>query len=98
MSKLARTIGLGILATVSLTDAAPAQYYPPPAYYPPPGYYRPRPPGYRCDAVVRTPYGRRQLICRIIQPKPLGAGCVCPPPEPPPGYAPGPYVRGRVIP
>ena len=91
MSKLVRAVGLGFLGALSLIDAASAQYYPPPdPYYAPRGYYRERQPGYRCDAVLRTPYGRRQLICDIVQPKPLGAGCVCPPPEPPPGYAPGP--------
>ena len=107
MSKLTRILSIGLLATVGLTDVASAQYYPPrdypprgpdPYYAPPPGYYPPPRPGYRCDAVLRTPYGRRQLICDIVEPKPLGAGCVCPPPPPPPGYPPGPYLRGRVVP
>ena len=101
MSRLSRVALLGLLATVAGTDMASAQYYPPPpppAPYYPPGYYpRPRP-GFQCEANAFTPYGRREIICSLSRPRPLGEGCRCPPPPPPPGYAPSPWLRGRVIP
>ena len=117
MSKLARVLSLGLLATVALGGVAEAQYYAPPPGYPPPGYpppgyappppppprpydgrYYDRPPGYRCDASYRTPYGeRRHLICDLAEPKPVGVGCACPPPPPPPGYSPGPFLNGRTV-
>ena len=64
---------------------ANAQYYPPPEAY--------GPPGSRCNAFRRTPYGPRQIVCPMGLAKPVGAPCACP--------APGPYGRpahGRVIP
>ena len=82
---------LGLLAVVAAATPAAAQYYggPPP---PPPGYYPPGPPGYyppprvpfgrRCEATMETPYGPRQLVCPIRDPKPLGEPCGCPPPRP----------------
>ena len=90
-----------ILGLAAFAGPAEAQYYrepppPPPGYYPPRGYER-EPFGRRCEAFLRTQYGPRRLVCRIIRAKPLGAECACPPPEPPPGYAPGPYVGGRTI-
>lgn len=104
---------LALAASFAMTAPAFAQYYaappppPPPGYYPPPGYDRPYerpreyerrvPFGRRCDAVIRTPEGRRHLICEIIRPKPLGEECACPPPPPPPGFPPGPYIGGRTV-
>ena len=81
---------------------------PPPGYdrppdYPPPGYGRPdygdrefprERFGRRCDSVLRTREGPRQLICEIIRPKPLGEECACPPP---PGYDPDRFVPGVTI-
>ena len=96
-------LALALLVSLATTAPAFAQYYgappppPPPGYYPPPGYARPVEFGRRCDAVVRSPYGRRHLVCEIIRPKPLGEPCACPPPPPPPGYEEGPYVGGRTI-
>lgn len=53
--------------------------------------------GRHCDAVLRTREGPQHVICRIIDPKPLGEECACPPPPPPPGFEPGPFVGGRTI-
>jgi len=99
---------LGILAAVVAAPNAVAQehaqFYPEyaaPGYYPPPPPPPPPPPyqlGGRCDAWAPTTYGSGRLICDIIRPRPLGLPCICPPPLPPPGYAPGPYLNGRVIP
>jgi hypothetical protein len=97
-----------LVSVVTATAAVAQPYYaappppPPPGYYPPPGYAPPpyeRPVefGRRCEARLRTPEGPRRLVCEIIRPKPIGESCACPPPEPPPGYAPGPYVGGRTI-
>lgn len=100
MSKLGPVLCLGLLASLTLADAASAQYYERP-YYPPPGYspgYYPRPPGNRCEARFRTPYGVREFVCELYEPKPLGFECHCPAPPPPPGYPPRPDPRGRVIP
>ena len=97
---------LALLLLLGAAVPAAAQYYqppppPPPGYYPPPGGYPPPryrvPYGRRCDATMETPYGPRQLICPIVDPKPLGEPCACPPPRPPRGYPPGPYVGGRTI-
>ena len=95
---------LGVLVVSAVFAGMPgawAQYYPPGYYPPPPGYYAPPPRrvlGGRCDARLPTAYGPRRLICDIVRAKPLGRPCACPPPRPPPGYAPGPFVGGRVIP
>jgi hypothetical protein len=99
------SIRTAVLSAVLLGVAigqAQAQYYqpgPPPG--PPPGYgygydrphYRPPPPGGRCDAELRTPYGPRRVVCIMGEPRPLGAPCNCPPPGP---YA--PPAHGRVVP
>jgi hypothetical protein len=94
---------LAILLGVCAAVPASAQYYerPPPGYYPAPAYVPPPPRyrvpyGRRCDAVLETPYGPRQLICPIVDPKPLGEPCACPPPRVR-GYPPGPYVGGQTI-
>lgn len=92
---------LALLLTVSVAAPAAAQYYerPPPGYYAPRGEYPP--PRYRvrlgarCDAVLETPYGPRQMICPIVEPKPLGEPCGCPPPRRS-GYR-GEYVAGSTI-
>ena len=95
--------GFALAVAVLLPTPGQAQYYAPPqqGYYPPPPrdpYYRPEPRyGARCNARMRTPYGPRQVICRIVEPKPLGMECACPPPPPPPGFAPGPFVPGRTV-
>jgi len=99
---------LSMLTAVAMAPNAVAQEYvqfypeyPAPGYYPPPLPPPPPPPyqlGGRCDAWVPTAYGSGRLICDIISPRPLGQPCICPPPLPPPGYAPGPYLNGRVIP
>ena len=98
-----------LAVVVGLCGAMPAfaQYYerprydgPPPGYYPERPYREPRyrvPFGRRCDAMLDTPYGPRQLICPIVEAKPLGEPCACPPPRPPPGYRPGPFVSGTTI-
>jgi hypothetical protein len=105
MPYLARALCLGLLAGAAIVDTAAAQYYPPPPppprpYYDGPDHYRPRrpPPGGQCDAVFRSPYGRRHVICELYRPKPVGAPCVCAAPPPRPGYPPGPELPGRVIP
>lgn len=98
---------LALLATAASVVPAAAQYYedrrppPPPGYYaapPPPPYYEERrvPFGRHCEAFLRTGYGPRRLFCRIVDPKPLGEPCACPPPTPP-GYEPGPFVGGRTV-
>ncbi len=77
-----------LLAAVALTGIsvgqADAQYY---------GGYGYGPPGSRCNAFLRTPYGPRHVVCPMGRPKPVGAHCACPPPGP---YAPTAF--GRVIP
>lgn len=100
---------LGLLASLGVPTAADAQYnapygVPPPGYYepPPPAYYEP-PPRYRalggrCEVQLRTRSGPRREICEIVRPRPIGRPCACPPPPLPPGYAPGPFINGRVIP
>ena len=65
---------------------AEAQYYSPPGY----GY---GPPGSRCDAFFRTPYGPRRDVCPMGRAKPVGAPCACPSRDP---YA--PPAHGHVIP
>lgn len=104
-------VGTGLvvagLAVCAAGQEAQAQYYPyappPPYSAPPPGYYPPPPPpgrrvGYRCDAYLPTYYGPRREICEIVEPRPLGRPCICPPPPPPPGYPFPPPLRGRVVP
>ncbi len=102
MMRLARMLFLGGLAAGGMAAPAQAQYYEPapqPYYAPPPGYYPPPPPrrvlGGRCNA--RFPASPQRIVCPIVRPRPLGRPCVCPPPPPPPGYAPGPYLNGRVV-
>ena len=73
-----------LLATLAAGQAE-AQYYPPPYGY--------GPPGSRCNAFFRTPYGPQHVVCPMGRAKPVGAGCVCPSPDP---Y--GPTAHGRVIP
>ena len=105
-----RTALLAVAALI-LSGPAMAQYYAPPPGYPPPGYappgYSPPPPYYppppprgrfgsRCDAVIRTPYGPEQMICPLVEPKPLGFECACPAPRRA-GYAPGSFLPGRTI-
>ena len=106
-----RVLWVGLLASLQLAIAAgqaSAQYDapPPPAYdygVPPPppgyGYGRPYPPPYalggRCRAVLPTAYGPRREICPLDHPRPRGEPCRCPPP---PGYPPGPWPAGHVIP
>ncbi len=81
---------LVIAAAVFGLSVAPASAQ----YYAPPGYgYGPPPLGGRCDAFLRTPYGPRRVVCPLYRPRPLDAGCECPPPDP---YA--PPAHGRVIP
>lgn len=85
---------------------------PPPGYYPspyergpqpyyggPPPYYegRPRPFGRHCEAVLRTPTGPQPLFCRIVEPKPLGVGCACPPPGVGPDFPLSRYVPGTTV-
>ena len=88
--------GLVLLAVMALPWDAAAQYY---QDYPPPGYYPPPRPAFggRCRARADTPNGPERLICAIRRPRPLGEPCDCPPPVPPPGYAAGPPLGGRVI-
>ncbi len=83
-----------------------APSYPAPGYYPPAPQYYPPPPGYypapvefggRCFTQVPTVYGLLQSVCALAGPHPLGQPCFCPPP-PSPGYAPGPFSTGRVVP
>ena len=97
---------LALASTVLMAMLAPsgahAQYYPRDYYgrpYDRPygGYDRPRI-GFRCDATAATPGGGRTFICPIRRPRPLGEGCECPPPRPPPGFSYGPPLPGRVIP
>jgi len=102
---------LGLIVGAGLPWAAHAQYYAPPPgydappqgyYAPPQGYYAP-PPRYqslggRCEVRLNTRYGPQREICEIVRPRPVGRPCACPPPPPPPGYAPGPFINGRVIP
>lgn len=85
-----RSVLAGAALLLAGMGAAHAQYYVPPGYRPPP-------PGYRCDAHFRTPYGPRQLVCPLERPKPVGYRCVCVPPGPP-GAGYGAPIRGRVIP
>ena len=75
---------------------AQAQYYPPEGGYrpPPPGPgYGYAPPGGQCDAVFRTPYGPRRIVCPMGRPRPVDAPCNCPPGD---GY--GPPAHGHVVP
>ncbi len=90
-----------LAAVLTLAAAAPAyaQYYAPPRYYLGPGYgpgYGPRY-GRHCEAFAPSAYGPQRVYCPIVDAKPLGEDCACPPPRPPPGYAPGPYVGGRTV-
>lgn len=100
-------VGAGLAAGLLAFAAgeAWAQYYPynpppppPPGYYPPPPGYYPRRVGYHCDAFLPGPYGGRREICEIVEPRPLGRPCVCPPPPAPYGYPAPPPPRGRVVP
>ena len=91
------TVGAALLGLVA--GQAQAQYYEQPRPYEgrpygyDDGYRRGPPPGSRCDAVLRTPYGPRQIVCPMGRPRPVGFECRCPPPS---GY--GPPARGEVIP
>ena len=85
-----RAVVIGVALLGVAIGTAQAQYYPPPGY--------PRPPGFRCEARVRTPVGPRSIICPIRAGRPVGAPCHCPPPPPPPGYALGAPLRGHVVP
>lgn len=100
-----KTILASAFATLAIVSIAPAQaqyYERPPGYYRPP-YEGPRPYyegerfGRRCEAMMRTPYGPQPLICRIVDPKPVGMECACPPPEAGPGYPPSRFIPGRTI-
>jgi hypothetical protein len=87
---------LTLFGLVASAVPADAQYYapPPPAYASPPYYAPPPVIGRHCEAFVPTQYGPRRLACRIIDPKPVGRPCACPPP---PGYPPEPFIGGRTI-
>lgn len=108
MARLTVILALGGVAVLAAGPVA-AQYYPPPppyGYAPPPGYPPPGydgPPraardfGFRCNARAFTPRGPQRVVCDLDRPRRLGRPCECPPPPPPPGYAPGPYLEGRVV-
>lgn len=107
MRRIIAWAALGLLAASGAASDAAAQYYRPPREYyePPPAYYQPPPPHYprhalggRCDSRLLTADGPRSLVCDIVRPRLLGQPCVCPPPPSPPGYRPGPYLNGRVVP
>ena len=67
--------------------------YLPPGSYPPPVAQGYGPPGGRCDAFFRTPYGPRHVLCPMGVAKPVNAPCDCPPGD---GY--GRPAHGHVIP
>lgn len=87
-----------LAAVLGVSAALPvqAQYYAPPPppsdYYPEPRYERPI--GRHCLAFLPTGYGTRRLYCPIVDPKPIGFDCACPPP---PEYGRGPFVGGRTV-
>ena len=92
---------LAALLTLATVAPAAAQYYerPPP---PPPGYYERgynAPPRYRarfgrrCDTVMETRFGARQVICPIVEAKPVGAPCACPAPRGRGGFVGGNTIR-----
>lgn len=103
MGRFAMALLLGGLAAGGIAAPAHAQYYdetPRPYYEGPPPRYRGPPPrrvvdlGDRCRVRLRTDIGRTRYVCPIVQAKPVGAPCACPPPR---GYGPGPYLDGIVI-
>lgn len=97
-----KTILALVLGLVAITPVQAQYYERPPGYYRPP-YEGPRPYyegerfGRRCEAMMRTPYGPQPLICRIVDPKPVGMECACPPPDAGPGYPPSRFIPGRTI-
>ena len=72
-------LGIGLVLLVGAPDAV-AQYYARPVRY-----------GAHCRTRIMTAYGVSPLICPIVQPKPIGFACACPPPGR------GPYLRGRTV-
>ena len=72
-------LGMGLALLVGVPDAA-AQYY-----------ARPVRLGAHCRTRIVTAYGVSPLVCPIVQAKPIGRACACPPPGS------GPYLRGRTV-